>query len=876
MQSIEHSDTAMPSPSPNMSAAKREESDTSRLNELASPQLGSMLAMVNPSPSSSPSPESQIDPLHQRSLQPSQPELFRSIFGNSHNSTNTGSGASPSHASSSTNANHNRNPTEVSPTRSDEELSQQQAALTITNKDDGIMEIDRAAVPLETQRLMDRPRRPMVVDDNYDDDAMFDKNEHNINHASPRLPANPSGLALPSPRLPANPSGLSFPSPNLSRPINKAHDAAAMQQMLAQQQAILNCLSRTKENPGSSHQGLGGAAVRQVQPQHHQPRDPHAQFHHEQHNADPLSISGPTARKRRAENHPELDKDRELMEALMQDGEDHSWMEEDVTGVDEEYANLKAVYDALLVKQKSGWIASDETMELYRLQKRLELMGRLKAANTAASNGINGIGGEQNVEEEEGLFVLESRENVINRHARRERARQKRNLKRFAGDDAMTGGFGDDDEGPGDDGNMSDGAFAKMLEQELGGPGLDVEGQEEEQPRLTKSGKPRKKPGRRAKTAREVMERDMEREREKERVKAQKKKAREARQPAAPKKPGTKGKGKGKEKAGKGGKKGKGKGKQKTVTDGPSLLRTGNFRRWDGQDDVGQMILEDLMNNDPIAERLQNPIFNVGPEPENIIGKQVKTTQFQKLFANIPEGSSKSNAKSDKARLQQASKSFGFANVKAQDGKWLVKGMRSTLYHHQLLGAQWMVQRELSSEPPHGGLLADSMGLGKTVQTIACMVANPPLPADINRRVKATLIVVPATVIDQWIDEIRFHAHEKTFPKVLHYKASSHIPATILEDLDVVVTSYHEVMKQFPFPDRKERERIVHIGYQRWWKEALEGLGVLHQVSWYRVVLDEAHAIKNNSARTSLACQNLKSVYRWCLTGTPLLNRLEE
>jgi len=95
-------------------------------------------------------------------------------------------------------------------------------------------------------------------------------------------------------------------------------------------------------------------------------------------------------------------------------------------------------------------------------------------------------------------------------------------------------------------------------------------------------------------------------------------------------------------------------------------------------------------------------------------GQHNKVTQFQQLFANIPTGDgSKANLKSvknDKKALKDASRSFGYARVKAQDGKWMIKGMTNTLYHHQLLGAQWMVQRELSSQPPHGGLLADSMG----------------------------------------------------------------------------------------------------------------------------------------------------------------------
>lgn len=168
-------------------------------------------------------------------------------------------------------------------------------------------------------------------------------------------------------------------------------------------------------------------------------------------------------------------------------------------------------------------------------------------------------------------------------------------------------------------------------------------------------------------------------------------------------------------------KEGKGKGKS-----GESLLKN-NFGQFDGTDVAGQMILDGLLTNDPVRERLLDPIFNRGPEPI-ISERSNKETQFQKLFANIPEGDSAAIkvAKDDEKKLRDASKAFGYAKCKAHDGRWKVKGMSSPLYHHQLLGAQWMIQRELSAQPPNGGLLADSMGLGKTVQMLACMIGNPP------------------------------------------------------------------------------------------------------------------------------------------------------
>ena len=401
-------------------------------------------------------------------------------------------------------------------------------------------------------------------------------------------------------------------------------------------------------------------------------------------------------------------------------------------------------------------------------------------------------------------------------------------------------------------GEASDEALSRMLADELEGDGVEGVPKGKE---AKKAKRPHKKP---AKNAREFYHRQEEERREKDRKKAQKKaKGGLGRKPAA------KGKAAGK----KGNTSAKGK-------SGRVPQATPRINQRNGIDEIGQMILDDLMNNDPITERLQNPIFDVGPEPE-MHGGNV-STQLQRLLANIPDGSNAKDAKDDKAKLKQASCFFGAAKVKAKDGKWLIKGMKSTLYHHQLLGAQWMIQRELSDEVPYGGLLADSMGLGKTVQTLACMVGNPPDEDHLSRCVKATLIVVPSSVIDQWLDEIKYHTEVSAFPKVMRYKLSSNIPLAVLRDLDIAVTSYQEVMRQFPFPDQKGREEAAKTGYKKWWKKASKDMGDLFGVHWYRVVLDEAHAIKNNSARTSLACQNLKSNYRWCLTGTPLLNRLEE
>ncbi len=55
-----------------------------------------------------------------------------------------------------------------------------------------------------------------------------------------------------------------------------------------------------------------------------------------------------------------------------------------------------------------------------------------------------------------------------------------------------------------------------------------------------------------------------------------------------------------------------------------------------------------------------------------------------------------------------------------------------------------------------------------------------------------------------------------------------------------------------------------------------QGHGLLHQKLWWRIILDEAHIIKNKNTIQSRAVSNLDSHLRWCLTGTPIQNHIDE
>lgn len=179
-----------------------------------------------------------------------------------------------------------------------------------------------------------------------------------------------------------------------------------------------------------------------------------------------------------------------------------------------------------------------------------------------------------------------------------------------------------------------------------------------------------------------------------------------------------------------------------------------------------------------------------------------------------------------------------------------------TLLNFQLEGLSWMVRQEESGEYK-GGILADEMGMGKTIQMIALMMHD--------RTKGPNLVVAPTVALMQWKSEIETHTNNALKVGLFH-GANRAKNLAELNEFDVILTSYAVVESGY----RKEK-----YGFTRKFKKVKEK-SILHEKKFYRVILDEAHNIKDRTSSTAKACDTLNCEKRWCLSGTPLQNRIGE
>ena len=163
-----------------------------------------------------------------------------------------------------------------------------------------------------------------------------------------------------------------------------------------------------------------------------------------------------------------------------------------------------------------------------------------------------------------------------------------------------------------------------------------------------------------------------------------------------------------------------------------------------------------------------------------------------------------------------------------------------------------------------------------------------------TRPAAGTLVVCPASVLRQWANELSVKVMEDNKLSVLVYHGSSRTKdPNELATYDVVVTTYmtvaNEVPKENSNDELKDSELDgicpeVSIGSKRKRQSKpkkknkpmnLEG-GPLARVRWFRVVLDEAQTIKNYWTQVSRACCGLRAERRWCLSGTPIQNKIDD
>ncbi|XP_031255151.1 ATP-dependent DNA helicase DDM1 [Pistacia vera] len=170
------------------------------------------------------------------------------------------------------------------------------------------------------------------------------------------------------------------------------------------------------------------------------------------------------------------------------------------------------------------------------------------------------------------------------------------------------------------------------------------------------------------------------------------------------------------------------------------------------------------------------------------------------------------------------------------------------LKSYQIKGVKWLIslwQNGLN------GILADQMGLGKTIQTIGFLAhlkgngLNGPY-----------LVIAPLSTLSNWVNEISrfvpsmnaivYHGSKKEREELRR----KHMPREIGPKFPIVVTSYEVAL----FDARKS----------------------LRHYNWKYVVIDEGHRLKNSKCKLLKELKHLPMGNKLLLTGTPLQNNLSE